>query len=175
MPGKSVHSLWNIELFCLLITVESSCCMSRLFIEMALLRINPIVAFSLLSLPTTQVVFSFIRFNIFDPFHKSQTLKGTVIGFKHNLPNFASTYDTHICVASNDGTFRSRYLTDLLFCDAFSKIALIKLAQPRHLEKKQTAAHSQICHCLFKCLMSHQSLNGPPLDAIQEHGSTSAA
>jgi hypothetical protein len=69
----------------------------------------------------TQVVFSFIRFNIFVPFHESQTLRGTVIGFKHNLPNFASAYDTHICVASNDGTFRSRYLTDLLFRDAFSK------------------------------------------------------
>ena len=123
MPGKSVHSLWNIELFCLLITVESSCFMSRLFIKMALLWINPVVAFSLLSLPTTQVVFSFIRFNIFVPFHESQTLRGTVIGFKHNLPNFASAYDTHICVASNDGTCYSAML--------FPKIALIKSAQPR--------------------------------------------
>ena len=147
MPEKSLHSLRNIELFLLLITVESTRCMSCLFIAMALLWINPVVAFSLLSLPPTKVVFSFIRFNIFVPFHESQTLRGTVIGFMSNLPNFASAYETHTRVASNDGTFRSRYLTDLLFRDTFSNNSLIKSAQPwtpRNSFRKKIV-HSQLC------------------------------
>jgi hypothetical protein len=119
-----MHSRRNIELHFLRMMAESrSCDLSPLFIKTTTSPriISDVVAFVSPSTPPSQYAeFDFIRFHILVPFHESHTLRGTVIGFASNLPNFASAYEMHTRVASKDGIFCSRFMTSLLFRDALS-------------------------------------------------------
>ena len=113
---KSLHSRMNIALLLWWIIFERMC----LLLLSKLLSIKAVFSLVLLT-SDRDVALDLICFHTFVPLKESQIRPGTVMGLKNNLPNFASAYDTHTRVASNDGTLRSRYLTGLLLRDAFSR------------------------------------------------------
>jgi len=128
IPEYPLHSRRKVASQCGLIVVDLNPIGPQFFLSLPVAAPieNAAATFALL-LPEN-LSLDIIWFHFFVLFHENQILAGTVIGLKNNRPNFASAKDTHKRVASRDGIFCSKYLTGLLFWDAFSNVSIARVA-----------------------------------------------